>query len=111
MRKISIRDEFSKTPGHRSSDDGAFSGDDFFSQVLRPEYIKAREQQEQLLVDLDGTAGYATSFLEASFGGLAREFPVEDVLNNIKLKCEEEPYLFDEIQSYIKNARNPETRK
>jgi hypothetical protein len=59
----------------------------------------------RLLVDLDGTEGYATSFLEASFGGLARRFEPAEVLSILQLKSEDEPYLIQEIQRYISEAR------
>jgi hypothetical protein len=54
---------------------------------------------------LDGTAGYATSFLEAAFGGLAREFGKDTVLDCLKFKSDEEPYLIDEIKGYIKDVQ------
>lgn len=54
---------------------------------------------------MDGVAGYATSFLEAAFGGLAREFPIEEVVETINFKSDEEPYLIKEIQQYIREAR------
>jgi STAS-like domain of unknown function (DUF4325) len=57
-------------------------------------------------VDLDGTEGYATSFLEATFGGLAREFVATDILKIITLKSEDEPFLIDEVRGYIADARN-----
>ena len=58
----------------------------------------------KLIVDLDGAAGYATSFLEEAFGGLAREFGSQAVSNTLELKSNDEPYLVDEILTYIRNA-------
>lgn len=105
---ITIRiKEFSATPGHRSRDDGPFSGDQFLDEVLRPRYQEAVGSKQKLFVDLDGTAGYATSFLEASFGGLAREYDPQELLRNIEFKSEGEPYLPEEIRSYIRGAREP----
>lgn len=104
MITIRIKD-FSETPGHRSREDGPFSGEEFLNEVLRPRYREALNQREKLLVDMDGPAGYPTSFLEASFGGLAREFHIADVLRNIEFKSTAEPYLVEEIEGYIRNAR------
>jgi hypothetical protein len=106
MITIKIKD-FSATPGHRSREDGPFSGDQFLDEVLRPRYQEAVNSKQKLLVDLDGTAGYATSFLEASFGGLAREYDIQDLLQNMEFKSEAEPYLPEEIRGYIRGARRP----
>ena len=59
-----------------------------------------------ILKALAGTAGYATSFLEAAFGGLAREYPISDVLATLEFKSDDEPYLAEEIRSYIREARD-----
>jgi hypothetical protein len=55
---------------------------------------------------LDDTAGYATSFLEAAFGGLAREYPIDEVLATLEFTSADEPYLPEEIREYIKEARD-----
>jgi hypothetical protein len=102
---LSVATEFSETPGPRSRDEGEFSGELFLDQHLRPRYQAAVAAREQLIIDLDGTEGYATSFLEAAFGGLAREFGPEEVLRVIQLKSEDEPYLAQEIQKYIREAK------
>ena len=49
-----------------------------------------------MTVDLDGTEGYATSFLEATFGGLAREFDAAEINRVIKFKSDDEPFLIQE---------------
>jgi hypothetical protein len=102
---LNIAKDFSDTPGPRSREEGEFSGDQFLQDLLRPMYLKAKEKKEELTVDLDGTEGYATSFLEAAFGGLAREFASEEIFGVIRFKCDDEPYLEEEIKRYIKEAR------
>jgi hypothetical protein len=109
MKVVRIK-EFSETPGPRAREEGPFSGDEFLATVLRPAYLQAREDGENLLVDLDGTEGYATSFLEATFGGLAREFEARDILKTISFKSEDEPFLINEIKGYIFEARNAPRR-
>jgi hypothetical protein len=105
--RISIKDDFTRTPGHRSESDGPYSGEAFLRKILRPKYVSARERHTRLYVDLDGVAGYATSFLEASFGGLARAFPIDEVVETIVFKSDEEPYLINEIRQYMQEARGP----
>jgi hypothetical protein len=102
---LSIAQQFSETPGARTREDGPFSGEEFLETHLLPAFTNAISTKEPLVVDLDGTEGYATSFLEAAFGGLARKHPQLDVLTLLQLKSEGEPYLIDEIVKYVNDAR------
>src|SRR5258707_8442172 len=106
VKIISIAKEFSETPGPRARDEGEFSGEAFLEDLLRPAFIQAKIDGGTLTIDLDGTEGYATSFLESAFGGLAREFEPSEVLNLISFNSEDEPYLVNEIKGYIRDARN-----
>ena len=74
-------------------------------EILRPGFEEAKNTKQKLIVDLDGTDGYATSFLESAFGGLARIYEPREILETIVLKSNEEPYLVMEIKQYIKEAR------
>jgi hypothetical protein len=102
---ISVARDFSETPGPRSKDEGDYSGEVFLQDLLRPRFLEAAASGEKLLIDLDGTEGYATSFLEAAFGGLAREYDPERVMATLTFKCEDEPLLEQEITNYIRDAR------
>ena len=102
---LSIAKEFTDTPGPRTRDEGDYSGELFLDEFLRPRYEAAIAGNDTLLVDLDGTEGYATSFLEASFGGLARIFEAHDILRVLRFKTDDEPALIAEITKYIKDAR------
>jgi hypothetical protein len=99
--QLDVAREFSETPGARNATDGPFSGEQFLEQLLDPRFERALKAGGQLLVNLDGTAGYATSFLEAAFGGLARHHGAAAVRRVLLLKTEEEPYLEAEIMKYI----------
>jgi hypothetical protein len=103
---ISVARDFSQTPGPRSIEEGDFSGEQFLASVLQPQFIEAIATGKKLTIDLDGTEGYATSFLEAAFGGLARLYDPSQILETMIFKCEDEPYLAQEITKYIKDARN-----
>ena len=103
-RMISIAKEFSETPGPRAREEGEYSGSAFLEDILRPAFMQAIKEDGTLTIDLDGTEGYATSFLESAFGGLAREFGPEKVLNVISFKSDDEPYLIREIKRYIADA-------
>ena len=104
IHKITIAKDFSETPGPRSRAEGDFSGEEFLDKILLPAYEQAVAEDGSVLVDLDGTEGYATSFLESTFGGLARKFPAEEVLSRITFKSDDEPSLVDEIKKYVREA-------
>ena len=72
---IKIATDFSRIPGARYPEEGDYSGQEFRQNVLHPALKKAIEMNVKLIVDLDGTAGLGTSFLEESFGGLIRRRP------------------------------------
>jgi len=103
---IKVSEEFTKTPGARHKTDGNFSGEQFLQELLKPKYEAAIAGSTNLIVDLDGGYGYATSFLEESFGGLARDVGISDVQKNVSFVSEDEPGLVDEIEKYIANAKN-----
>lgn len=105
MHKISIAIDFSVTPGFRNVTDGPFSGEEFRKAQLVP-LFEDRQDDSPIEVNLDGGAGYATSFLEEAFGGLAREFGIERCLKRLSFVSEEEPLLRKEIKTYIEKTRS-----
>jgi hypothetical protein len=104
-RIISIAREFTETPGPRYIKEGDFSGELFLNKILRSAYQDAKAEGATLRIDFDGTEGYATSFLESAFGGLAREFQASEILTIVSFKSDDEPYLIKEVTKYIEEAR------
>lgn len=107
MDKITVFvKDFSITPGSRELDEGkrAHTGEEFRDNYLEPAFKKVIDSNEKLTVNLDGTIGYGTSWLEEVFGGLARKFGNDLVLSKLIFVSEEEPYLIEDIIDYIKNA-------
>ena len=101
-KRIKISEDFSKIPGARYRKDGEYSGQQFYEDILEPKYESLNQEKgEKLEIDLDGTEGYATSFLDEAFGGLAREYGKEKVIKSLVFISYEEPYLIDEIKSYM----------
>ncbi|MBU8921513.1 MAG: STAS-like domain-containing protein [Bacteroidales bacterium] len=105
---LTVCKEFSSTPGPRYISEGDFSGELFRNKVLGPALQNALKEDVPLVVDLDGTAGFGTSFLEEAFGGLIREsgIPYKTVSGCIELISLEEPYLIKDIREYIEEARD-----
>lgn len=106
--KLIIAKEFSTAPGPRYNVEGDWSGEKFRKGVLLPKLLAAINEGKIVYIDLDGTAGYGTSFLEEAFGGLIREEHLEiaTIKKHIEIKSNEEPYLIDDITSYLEDASN-----
>lgn len=102
--KIVIAESFSTTPGARYRTDGPFSGEEFREELLEPAFLQSVDSGAPLLVDLDGTNGYATSFLDEAFGGLARLHGLKAVMKALTIKSDDEPELIDEIKEYVSTA-------
>lgn len=103
--ELQIAKEFSDVPGPRTKNEGPYSAEQFVEELLEPRFRKVVDGNGVLKIDLDGAFGYATSFLEEAFGGLARKYPIDQVLSHLEFKSEEEPYLIDDIKRYIREAR------
>lgn len=101
---IKISEDFSKTPGARYESEGPYSGERFRDELLIPKYIEAKNKNEILEIDLDGCYGFATSFLEESFGGLVRHMKEKNVLNTIRIISNDDATLKDLISKYVKEA-------
>ncbi len=101
MIKISVCKDFTDAPGPRYIIQGDFSGELFRNKWLIPNLKEALKNKDKVLVDLDGTFGYPTSFLEEAFGGLTEFFDKNVILNTIEFKSNDELGLIDEIKEYI----------
>ena len=104
MIKIKISKDFSNTPGGRLIKEGPNSGEEFRNRILEPKYLEAKENKENILIDLDDCYGFPISFLEEAFGGLARKYPKDTIINVIEIKSEDQPSLVEKIKQYIKEA-------
>lgn len=103
---IVIATDFTDAPGARYRKDGPKSGEEFLETLLRPRFVAAKESGSTLLIDLDGTWGYASSFLSGSFGALSREFGRETVRKYLRLKSDEDRVLLDKIGEEIESEGN-----
>jgi hypothetical protein len=104
--RLKIAKDFGTAPGPRKIVEGKFSGEQFRTELLLPKVRSAMLNRERLEVDLDGTSGYGTSFLEESFGGLIRNdgFTLRDLNNVLVFISDEEPALLVEISEYMEDA-------
>lgn len=97
-KTINIAGDFSPCPGGRYRDDGQYSGQRFREDYLVP----SLHAFDRVVVDLDGTEGYGSSFLDEAFGGLVRheEFSRVDLHERLSLVSNDPGYV-EEIWEYI----------
>ncbi len=86
--------DFSRSPGGRFIAQGPWSGEEYRERVLVPALRKAIAAGDTLTVELDGTSGYGSSFLEEAFGGLVREqtFSPADIRRALRIVAREHLY-------------------
>lgn len=101
---LNVATEFSITPDARLKENGKSSAEQFREGVLERKFLLAKKNKTTLIVNLDGAAGYGTSFLEESFGGLARKYSTDAVLKTLQFISNDEPYLVEDIERYIEEA-------
>lgn len=96
VRTLSVA-EFSRFPAGRYRSDGPASGEEFRESMLAPAL-----RGDPVLVLLDGTMGYGSSFLEEAFGGLVRVsgFTRPDLEQRLTLRATDNS-LVDEVWQYI----------
>jgi len=58
---------------------------------VKPYFQKAVKENKKLVVDLDNTAGYASSFLDEAFGNLVYDFEFDDIKSILKIISNQEP--------------------
>lgn len=103
QKQISVAEDFSRTPGPRYIKQGNNSGEKFREKLLVP----ALDQFDTIVVNLDGTAGYGSSFIDEAFGGLIREHKMSarDIWARIKIISDEEPELKSDVEDAIFGAK------
>jgi hypothetical protein len=98
---ISIAVDFSPAPAGRNVSDGPYPGAKFRDEFLVP----ALRSHDSITVDLDGTAGMGSSFLEEAFGGLVRlGFTESELRSRLRIRSSRQSYE-ERIWNYIRQAR------
>lgn len=97
--EISVLNDFSEYPGLRHCVISEKSGEEFYHSVLNKEFKEAYEKGSKLIVNLDNTAGYASSFLDEAFGNLVFDFTLEVVKKTITIISNQEPHWKDMIEN------------
>lgn len=105
--RINISEDFSPTPGARYPSEADYSGEEFRTNILAPKLKKAIANSETIVVDLDRSYGYGTSFLDEAFGGLIMvdKFKLRDILRHVKFISSDDPAYIEEIHTYLLAAK------
>jgi hypothetical protein len=93
--------EYSEYPGPRYCNQGSFSGEHFYHTALNESFGNAFLGDAILTIDLDGTAGYASSFLDEAFGSLIFDFSLAIVKDHLRIISKQEPDWKDLIENTI----------
>lgn len=99
---FSIARDFSPNPGPRFIRQGAHSGEALRRRLLH--FLDANEGV--VVVDLDGTKGFGSSFLDEAFGGLVRSENKnkDELLKRLRFRSIVDPSYVDEILDSIERA-------
>lgn len=101
VKEIVIAKDFSIAPAGRYLTDGNYSGERFRDEVLYP----LLQENDSVVVNLDGTLGYGSSFLEEAFGGLIREkrMTLDGIRKKLRVISSRKLYQ-NRVESYLKDA-------
>jgi hypothetical protein len=100
MSHLSVAKDFSRFPAGRYVADGPFPG-----EVFRDNFLVTALRGGPVTVQLDGTFGYGSSFLEEALGGLVRKcgFSSEQLHKLLTVQASDESLVI-EVWSYIDAA-------
>jgi len=98
MKIISVLSDFSEYPGLRHCAFSENSGEEFYHSVLNNAFKEAYEKNAKLSVNLDNTAGYASSFLDEAFGNLVFDFTLKNVQEKVIIISNQEPHWKEMIE-------------
>ena len=108
-RQFSVKNDFSEFPGPRFKKIGDWSGELFRDDYLIP-LIKSLDDDEILVINLDGTKGLGSSFLDESFGGAVRK-GYGSYVPRLEFISTSDPSVIVEIDSYIQAELNRSQKK
>lgn len=98
MLTINIKNDFSAYPGLRHCNLSDNSGEHFYHELLNKKFKEAYEANDKLTVIIDGTDGYAPSFIDEAFGNLIYDFSLDIVKKYLIIISTEEPVWIQRLE-------------
>jgi hypothetical protein len=95
---------FSEFPGLRHISISDNSGEEFYHTVLNEEFYNSILKEQKLILNLDGVAGYAPSFLDEAIGNLVYDFSLTKVNKFFDIISDDE----ESWKDMIKNETYPD---
>lgn len=117
MATVKVLSDFSESPGPRYCKQGPDSGEQFYHDILNGKFSNAFQKNEILTLDLDGTDGYMSSFIDEAIGNLVYDFGAKVVSHYLQVISNEETVWLKLIKSQIipeweqHRIRNEEPKK
>lgn len=97
--------DFTTLPGARHRDDGDGSADEFFDKFVKEKLGEALSDKNTITIDLDGTMGYASSFVSQLALRVLGICNKPNVLEKvIHIKSNEDPIQIDRFWSEIRRC-------
>lgn len=105
--EINIARDFTKSPGARYKSDGKYSGEEFYEDILKPKLSSIWEDpNKKILIDFDGTFGYAYSFISQVFTKVVEDFREKDkIKEKLEFKSDDEPLLINSIRQIMDETK------
>jgi len=94
---IKIARDFTITPGGRFREHGKFSAEEFRDDILMP----AMDIHDVVTIDLDGTYGFAITFLDEVFSYLLNYYSKDLLRKKLKFISNETPTYINEIKNIM----------
>ncbi len=103
---IVVAQQFSRSPGGRTRDDGPYSGERFREEFLVPALMNSDGKFD---VDLRGALTLGSSFLDEAFGGLVRvhRFAPRDLKRRMDVHADLDMYV-SKVWGYVDDAGRKE---
>jgi len=103
---IVVAQQFSRSPGGRTRDDGPYSGERFREEFLVPA-LKGTDSKFE--VDLRGALTLGSSFLDEAFGGLVRvhRYAPRDLKRRMDVHADLDMYV-SKVWGYVDEAGRKE---
>jgi hypothetical protein len=99
VRKLKLLD-WTFTPGARKRSEGPYSGEEYRDDILIPSLKAATQNNELILLDLDGTAGLAASFVSEVFEALPCKVGQSEIAS-LAIRFLEDPDTESTIHDYL----------
>lgn len=99
--------EFTVLPGARHREDGDGSADQFFEEYIQSKLDRIiKNKDEKLLIDLDNTLGYASSFVsQLAIRVLEKCGSARKVQKNVIIKSDDDIYQEERFWNEVKQKK------